>query len=96
MLDVFDGGVFAILENDRVASHAGIKDKGLIQEIAVGTEPEFQRRGFGKAVVAAAIRHILAQGKVVVYIPDNGRDPEIVKAITHAEYLTKRNGASTA
>jgi hypothetical protein len=34
--------------------------------------------------------------QVVVYIPDNGRDPEIVKAITHAEYHTKRNGASTA
>jgi hypothetical protein len=34
--------------------------------------------------------------QVVVYIPDNGRDPEIVKTITRAEYLTKRNGASTA
>jgi hypothetical protein len=33
--------------------------------------------------------------QVVVYIPDNGRDPKIVKTITHAEYLAKRNGAST-
>jgi hypothetical protein len=34
--------------------------------------------------------------QVVVYLPDNGRDPEIVKAITHAEYQAKMNGASTA
>src|ERR1700730_12750469 len=34
--------------------------------------------------------------QVVVYIPDNGRDQEIVTTTPHAEYLTKRNGASTA
>jgi hypothetical protein len=36
-LRIFDGGVFAFIEAGQVASHAGIKNKGVIQEIAVGT-----------------------------------------------------------
>jgi len=67
----FDGGVYGIrVENGFIAAHAGIKDKGLIQEIAVGTEPGYQRRGMGKAVVAHAVADILKQGKVPVYWPD--------------------------
>jgi hypothetical protein len=34
--------------------------------------------------------------QVFVYLPDNGRDPELVKPITHAEYLARRSGTNTA
>jgi hypothetical protein len=34
--------------------------------------------------------------RVVLYLPDNGRDPEIVKAIRDAEYQAEENGAGTA
>lgn len=68
----FDGGGYGIrAEDGSIAAHACIKDKGLLQEIAVGTEPAYQRRGMGKAVVAAAVAQILQQGKVPVYWPDS-------------------------
>lgn len=68
----FDGGVYGLRAGDGVmAAHAFIKDKGVLQEIAVGTEPAYQRRGLGKAVVAAAVAQILRQGKVPVYWPDS-------------------------
>ncbi len=67
----FDGGVYGIrVENNAIAAHVGIKNKGLLQEIAVGTEPDYQRRGMGKAVVTYAVTDILKQGKVPVYWPD--------------------------
>ena len=34
--------------------------------------------------------------QVFVYLPDNGRDPGIVKPITYAEYLARRSGTNTA
>lgn len=68
----FDGGVYGIrVEKNFIAAHAGIKNKGLIQEIAVGAEPGYQQRGMGKAVVAYAVADILRQGKVPVYWPDS-------------------------
>jgi GNAT superfamily N-acetyltransferase len=68
----FDGGVYAIRDHTGyIAAHAGIKNKGLIQEIAVGTEAGYQRRGLGKAVVASAVAEILRQGKVATYWPDS-------------------------
>lgn len=68
----FDGGVYGLRAEDGVmAAHAFIKNKGALQEIAVGTEPAYQRRGLGKAVVAAAVAQILRQGKVPVYWPDS-------------------------
>lgn len=68
----FDGGVFGIrFENDYIAAHAGIKNKGLLQEIAVGVEEGYRQRGLGKAVVAHAVAAILVQDKVPVYWPDS-------------------------
>lgn len=68
----FGGGVYAIRDHTGyIAAHAGIKNKGLIQEIAVGTEAGYQRRGLGKAVVAGAVAEILRQGKVATYWPDS-------------------------
>jgi GNAT superfamily N-acetyltransferase len=61
----FDGGVYVIRHDDgSIGAHAGIKNKGIIQEIAVATEPRFQRQGMGQAVVVHAIAAILAQGNV--------------------------------
>ncbi|MEZ4733665.1 MAG: GNAT family N-acetyltransferase [Caldilineaceae bacterium] len=68
----FDGGGYGIRATDgTIAAHACIKNKGLLYEIAVGTEAAYRRRGMGKAVVAAAVAHILQQGKVPVYWPDS-------------------------
>lgn len=68
----FDGGGYAIRAEDGViASHACIKDKGLLHEVAVGTEAAYRQQGMGKAVVAAAVAHILHQGGVPVYWPDS-------------------------
>ena len=67
----FDGGVYAVCdERGGVCAHAGIKNKGTLQEIAVGVDPQFRQRGLGKAVVARAVAGILADGKLPVYVPD--------------------------
>jgi GNAT superfamily N-acetyltransferase len=65
LLAQFDGGVYAVRDSSGgIAAHAGIKNKGVIREIAVGTAPQFQRRGMGKAVVAQAVAATIAQGNV--------------------------------
>lgn len=68
----FDGGVYVIRDEDEeITAAAYIKNKGLIREIAVGTEEAYRRQGRGTAVVAYAIREILAQGYVPTYWPDS-------------------------
>lgn len=68
----FDGGVYAIRgEQGEIVSNALVKDKGILQEIAVGTAPTHRRQGMGQAVVAHAITQILAAGKVPTYWPDS-------------------------
>ncbi|MEZ4863544.1 MAG: GNAT family N-acetyltransferase [Caldilineaceae bacterium] len=72
LLRLFDGGVYGIrAEDGTIAAHGCIKDKGLVHEIAVGTEVAYRQRGMGKAVVAAAVAQILERGKVPVYWPDS-------------------------
>lgn len=71
-LAAFDGGVYVIWdENEEITSAAYVKNKGVIQEIAVGTEEAYRRQGRGEAVVAYAIGEILAQGHVPTYWPDS-------------------------
>jgi RimJ/RimL family protein N-acetyltransferase len=71
----FDGGAYGIrAENGEIIAHAGIKNKGLLQEIAVGVEAGYRQRGLSKVVVAQAIVAILNQGKVPVYWPDSLRN----------------------
>jgi GNAT superfamily N-acetyltransferase len=68
----FDGGVYVIRgSQEEITAAAFIKDKGLIREIAVGTEEAYRRQGRGRAVVAHAIQEILALGCVPTYWPDN-------------------------
>lgn len=72
LLNRFDGGVFIIRnEINDIVAYAGVKDKGFIQEIAVKTEPTYQRKGMAQDVVSQAITAILADGKIPTYIPDS-------------------------
>lgn len=66
----FDGGVFVRrAEDGTVVAHSGIKDHGDVQEIAVGTDPDHRRQGYGKAVVARAVAEILDREAVATYHP---------------------------
>ncbi len=71
LLKSFDGGVYAIRNHEGdIISWAGIKNKGIINEIAVETQPDYQQHGMGKAVVAEAVNDIITRGNIPVYIPD--------------------------
>jgi hypothetical protein len=68
----FDGGVYVIRgEQEEITAAAFIKNKGLIREIAVGTEDPYRRQGRGQAVVAYAIQELLAQDTLPTYWPDS-------------------------
>jgi hypothetical protein len=68
----FDGGVYVISgSNNEITAAAFIKNKGIIREIAVGTEEAYRRQGRGRAVVSYAIQEILAQDCVPTYWPDS-------------------------
>lgn len=72
LLRNFDGGVYVIRDSaGHIAAHAAVKNKGLIREIAVGTQPAYRAQGMGSAVVARAIHEILAIGCVPTYWPDS-------------------------
>lgn len=72
LLWAFDGGAYAIRDGaGQLAAHVGIKNKGLLHEVAVGVEPDHRRKGLGQALVAQAIAAILSKGKVPVYWPDH-------------------------
>ncbi|MBX3050388.1 MAG: GNAT family N-acetyltransferase [Caldilineaceae bacterium] len=72
LLRNFDGGVYAIRDSaGKLASHAAIKNKGVIREIAVGTQPSYQRQGMGREVVTRAVQEILSVGCVPTYWPDS-------------------------
>ena len=88
-LAAFDGGVYVIRDEDeKITSAAFIKNKGLIGEIAVGTEETYRRQGRGEAVVAHAIQEILAQGKVPTYWPDSFENKGSY-ALAHAVGMVK-------
>ena len=72
LLRNFDGGVYVIRDPaGNLAAHAAVKNKGLIREIAVGTEPQYRAQGMGRAVVARAIHEVLSIGCVPTYWPDS-------------------------
>lgn len=67
----FDGGVYAIRNSEgQIVSQAAVKNKGIINEIAVGTQPNYRRQGMGATVVAYAVQQILAKGRIPTYWPD--------------------------
>jgi RimJ/RimL family protein N-acetyltransferase len=72
LLNFFDGGVFVIRnESGEIVAYAGMKDKGIIQEIAVRTDHAYQRQGMAQDVISQAITTILAEGNIPTYIPDS-------------------------
>ena len=71
VLGDFDGEVYAVRDDQgHILAHAGIKNRGLIQEIAVLTKEPHRNQGLGKALVAHATREILARGLMPVYSPN--------------------------
>lgn len=71
LANLFDGKVFVIRnENEEIVSHAGIKNKGIIQEIAVKTDPDYQQQGMARAVVSEAMLAIIAKQNIPTYVPD--------------------------
>jgi RimJ/RimL family protein N-acetyltransferase len=71
LLKAFDGTVFVIRNwEEQIVAHAGIKNKGILREIAISVESVYRCKGMGTAVVAEAVTEILAEEKVPVFIPD--------------------------
>jgi RimJ/RimL family protein N-acetyltransferase len=72
----FTGPAWVVLSPDgRVLSTAVLKDYDeRLREISVGTEEEARGRGLARAVVRAAARDVLAQGRAVLYLHDIGND----------------------
>ena len=80
----FDGDVYAVRDREgHILSHAGIKNRGIVQEIGVWTREDQRGKGMGKAVVAQAASEILARGLVPVYTPDRA-DNRPSFALIHA------------
>ena len=71
LLNLFDGGVFVVRnEHGDIVAHAGIKNKGMLQEIAVWTHEAYRRQGMARAVASEAITSILSKQNIPTYVPD--------------------------
>jgi GNAT superfamily N-acetyltransferase len=54
--------------SDEIAASAGINwQTDYFAEISVNTNPRHRRQGFGRSVVAAAVSHVLANGRTPLY-----------------------------
>jgi len=54
--------------SDEIAASAGINwQTEYFAEISVNTNPRHRRQGFGRSVVAAAVNHVLANGRTPLY-----------------------------
>jgi GNAT superfamily N-acetyltransferase len=79
----FNGGVLIALIDDRYAAGVGIKrhdDFGW--EIAIGTDPAHEGKGFGRRLVSQAANWIIDQGAVPVYVhvPSNTASAHVAEA----------------
>jgi hypothetical protein len=68
----FDGAVFGVRgPHGRLLSWAALKLKSeRVWELAVATEADYRGRGYARAVVSAAARFSLEQGRLPIYIHD--------------------------
>ena len=65
------GEVFGLVADGMVVSWAAIKPlSDLVWDLSVETLPDHRGRGYAKSVVAAAVRHILANGKLAAWGAD--------------------------
>lgn len=65
---MFRQGAYVVLVGGEPVSRAWTQDgSDHAAELAVETLPAFQRRGYGRQVVAAWAAHVMAQGKVAFY-----------------------------
>ncbi|HEY2960014.1 MAG TPA: GNAT family N-acetyltransferase [Actinomycetota bacterium] len=84
VLGHFVGEAWVVLEGGKVLSNAVLKRyDDRLREISVGTAAEARGRGLARAVVAAAARFVLAEGRAVLYnhAVDNDASARVAEAV---------------
>jgi GNAT superfamily N-acetyltransferase len=86
----FDGEIFVVSgARGEIAAWAAIKLKSdEVWEIAVVTEAPYRGRGYAKQVVSAATNHILAAGRLPLYVHDraNRASARVCRSLGYVEY----------
>jgi len=85
----FSGEAWVVLEDGRVLSTAVLKRyDDRLREIAVGTAEVARGRGLARAVVAAAARAVLAEGRAVLYnhAEDNYASAKVAESVGLHEF----------
>jgi hypothetical protein len=86
----FDGEIFVVRgARGEIASWAAIKLKAqAVWEIAVVTQASYRGRGYAKLVVSAATSHILASGRLALYVHDrtNLASARVCRSLGYVEY----------
>jgi GNAT superfamily N-acetyltransferase len=49
-------------------------------EIAVNTRPQYRRRGWGRSVVSALVQHLLAEGRLPIYVVAENNEASLLLA----------------
>ncbi len=86
----FTGEAWVVLDGDgKVLSSAVLKRyDDRLREISVGTSERARRRGLARSVVAAAARHVLSEGRAVLYnhAPDNFASAKVAESVGLHEF----------
>jgi RimJ/RimL family protein N-acetyltransferase len=86
----FTGEAWVFLdENGKVLSSAVLKRyDDRLREISVGTSERARGRGLARSVVAAAARHVLSEGRAVLYnhAPDNLASAKVAESVGLHEF----------
>ena len=86
----FTGEAWVVLDDDgQVLSTAALKRyDDRLREISVGTAERARGRGLARSVVSAAARHVLSEGRAVLYnhAPDNYASAKVAEAVGLHEF----------
>jgi len=80
---------FGVLRAGQVVSYADVQRRNdAVASLGVWTDPEFRNRGMGRSVVSAATRHLLASGRVAIYITarDNLASLSLCQALGYQKF----------
>lgn len=90
VLGHFTGEAWVVLDEDgQVLSTAVLKRyDDRLREISVGTAERARGRGLARSVVSAAARHVLSEGRAVLYnhAPDNYASAKVAEAVGLHEF----------